>query len=421
MKAYPEYKASGIDWLGEMPSHWTITRLGLLFYAKAGGDANPNLYSDIKDDLHPYPVYTNSLLEEQIYAYTSVAPYKSGSITVTGRGNIGKAFVRKVDFDAIIRLIVLTPKIELCNEYYKYFIDIVPFFTDSAAVGQLSASQISNYKLSLPPIEEQVQIAAYLDNVTGKIDELVKEKQAQLDDIRAYRTSLITEAVTRGLNPDAPLKDSGIDWLGEIPAHWSISKLGFVSTVQTGTTPSTAIEKYWDTPTRNWYTPSDFNSMVLECSKRKVSPIVFEEDVCRKFPPFTVLLIGIGATLGKVAYSKTTCSANQQINAVIFDSKVNPIFGCYYLFAINDIIRSASNAATLPILNQEQTKKLQIVLPPLEEQSEIADFLDAQTAKIDELIQTLSKQIEDLAEYKRAVITEAVTGKVDVRDWKPKA
>ncbi len=190
-------RSSGIDWLGDIPEHWNIVRLGLLFEAKAGGDAKPELYSEFKDETHPYPVFTNSMIESQIYAYTSQPIFRAGSITVTGRGDIGHAFLRKEDFDAIIRLVVLTPSKELCCAYFRYFIDtVIPFFTDSAAVGQLSAAQISKYSIAVPPIDEQKEIAEFLDEKTGKIEELIGELEAQLKDLEDYKRSVITEAVT---------------------------------------------------------------------------------------------------------------------------------------------------------------------------------------------------------------------------------
>lgn len=420
MKAYPEYKSSGIDWLGNIPQHWDVAKIGWLFDVKAGGDAKPELYSDIKDDSHPFPVYTNTLIEHQVYAYSSEAPFKAGSITVTGRGDIGHAFVREEDFDAIIRLVVLTPRNNQECTYFKYFIDVViPFFTDSAAVGQLSASQITKYPIAVPPVSEQKMIAEYLNDVTGKVDALIAEKQKQVEDLRAYRTSLITETVTRGLNPNAPLRPSGIDWLGDIPEHWEITKLKYVSTVQTGSTPSTSVEAYWDKPVKNWFTPGDFITFRLSSSNRKVSEQAFNKGACKIFPKGSILLVGIGATLGKVGIVTVECSANQQVNAITFNDKIYPLYGAYFLSACHDALNSVSNASTLAILNQDQTKQFPIVIPPIDEQQAIAEFLDKKTEKIDALIDELSKQLDELAEYKKAVISEAVTGKVDVRNWTP--
>ena len=122
--------------------------------------------------------------------------------------------------------------------------------------------------------------------------------------------------------------------------------------------------------------------------------------------------------MGKVGIVDGECSANQQINAISFNELIYPLFGAYYLSACKSALNQAANASTLPILNQEQTKNFPIVVPPLEEQKEIAEYLDDKTAKIGALIDELNKQLEELALYRKAVISEAVTGKVDVRDWK---
>lgn len=204
-------------------------------------------------------------------------------------------------------------------------------------------------------------------------------------------------------------KPSGIDWLGDIPENWEIVKLAWLASVQTGTTPSTTEDKYWTNANKDWFTPSDFDGLELKDSKRKVSQKAYDDIACRIFPPYTIYLVGIGATLGKIAFCRTEASANQQINAITFNKDIFPIYGAYYLTSINNVIKSASNAATLPILNQEQTKSLQIIVPPLSEQQKIADFLDAKTANIDALIGEKRAQVEELRAYRASLITETVT------------
>lgn len=190
-------RSSGIDWIGDIPSHWKIVRLAHIFNAKAGGDAKPELYSDTKDAQHPFPVFTNSLLEKQVYAYTSSPTFQSGSITVTGRGEIGHAFLRNTDFDAIIRLLVLTPKIGLCCKYFTYFIDgVMEFFSDSAAVSQLSAQQINKELLIIPPLSEQQAIADYLDKKCAEIDGLKAKLTKKRETLTELRHSIISEVVT---------------------------------------------------------------------------------------------------------------------------------------------------------------------------------------------------------------------------------
>lgn len=410
LKAYPEYKSSGIDWLGEIPSHWSVSKLK--HYISISNGSDPSSEGDI-------PVYGTGELPFKTCGEFKVGPTvllgRKGSIDtphwVDGRyWNVDTAFDTKVIANYSMR-------------YFWYFANILDInpYKSTTAVPSMTQSAYDNMLIPIPLIEEQETIVAYLDDVTGKVDALIAEKQKQVEDLRAYRTSLITETVTRGLKPDAPLRHSGIDWLGNIPEHWNEVKLKYVADIQTGSTPSTGIERYWDNPTKDWFTPGDFTSFRLVESDRKLSETAFLERACRVFPKDTVLLVGIGATLGKVGITTVECSANQQINAIKFNKEVFPMYGAYVLSICRNQLNSIANAATLPILNQEQTKSVQIPLPPLPEQQAIADFLDKKTEKIDALIDELAKQLDELTEYKKAVISEAVTGKVDVRDWTPKS
>ena len=206
-------------------------------------------------------------------------------------------------------------------------------------------------------------------------------------------------------------KDSGVQWLGEIPTHWNVVMLKRVAKIQTGSTPSTSIEKYWSDTTENWYTPSDFdeNKIYLSQSSRKLARVAFEDKACRVFMPNTVFIIGIGATLGRVGISKYECSANQQINGVVFSDLVNPIFGAYYLSSISNIMKILANSATLPILPQSATGELLFVCPQKAEQDAIVAFLDEKTAQIDDLVAKVEREIELLKEYKQAEIARVVT------------
>ena len=190
-------KDSGIEWIGEIPEHWRITTVGRLFRVSAGGDAKWDIYSDKQDSEHPFPVYTNTLDKNQTYAYTSIPVYKGDTITVTGRGDIGRAFYRKTPFDAIIRLLVLEKRYSLDCRYFAYFINnVIHFFTNSAAIGQLSAVQVVPYNLCHPSIEEQTDIADYLDTKCTEIDNLISIKLSKIDSLKEYKKSIIYEYVT---------------------------------------------------------------------------------------------------------------------------------------------------------------------------------------------------------------------------------
>ena len=190
-------KDSGIEWIGEIPEHWSLVSIGKLFNIYAGGDAKPDYYSVTKDFEHPFPVYTNTRSEHEIYAYTSKAIFPANTITVTGRGDVGHAIYRRIPYDAIIRLLSLIPKNNYDCRFYTYFIDIViPFMDGKSAVAQLSALQLKPQLVCLPSNKEQQSIADYLDQKCNEIDELISIKQQKIEKLKDYKKSLIFECVT---------------------------------------------------------------------------------------------------------------------------------------------------------------------------------------------------------------------------------
>ncbi|GGD68514.1 hypothetical protein GCM10011514_35780 [Emticicia aquatilis] len=211
-------------------------------------------------------------------------------------------------------------------------------------------------------------------------------------------------------------KPSNIDWIGEIPSNWSVSKLRFVTNeVQTGTTPPTDNEEYFESGDFNWFTPADFSSesVKLNDSKRKITELAVKDGKVKVFPKSSVLMVGIGATLGKIGIVNYPCSSNQQINAIVFNEKIKPYFGALFLFTNSVNIVSLANFATLPILNQSQTKDIPIVIPSLSEQQAIVTYLDEKTTLIDELIAKKERKIELLKEQRAALINQAVTKGLD--------
>lgn len=386
---YDSYKPSGIDWIGDIPSHWNIVRLAHIFNAKAGGDAKPELYSDTKDAIHPFPVFTNSLLENQVYAYTSSPTFQSGSITVTGRGEIGHAFLRDTDFDAIIRLLVLTPRIALCCKYFTYFIDgVMEFFSDSAAVSQLSAQQINKEQVIIPPLAEQEAIAAWLDEKCGEIDAAIAKVDREIELIDELKQSEISRVVTRGLNPDALLRPSGIDWIGDIPSHWKINKLKYHAEIFSGEALSTKnLTEYSEIPVYG-------GGNILGYSK-------VANTKCN------TLITGRVGGDGTVRLIRKNFWATD--NALIIETDLEKTFLCNILNCANLIRLNTSTAQ--PLLTATKIKNVEIPVPPLPEQQAIVDYLDKKCAEMDGLKAKLTKKLETLKELRQSIISEVVTGK----------
>lgn len=439
MKRYETYKNSGVEWIGEIPEGWEVSKLKyllsepLLYGANESGEFDNQNYpryiriTDIAED--------GSLRDNNVkyLAPNLAAPYmlkKDDVLFARSGATVGKTFILKDNINACFAGYLIKAS---CGD--KLFPNFLFYYTQSgiyenwkqstytqSTIQNIGADKYNELLVTIPPFSEQQQIASYLDYKVGQIDSSLAKIVEQIEDLKSYRQSVISEAVTKGLNPNAKMKDSGVEWIGEIPEGWECVPMKRLASIQTGTTPSTSVYEYWSNPTFDWFTPGDFSEdkFILNNSKRKISLYAKEKNACRIFPGGTVYLVGIGATLGKIGYSEIEASANQQINAIIFNSNCFSKFGAYYLQAIRDYICSRANSSTLPILNQTETGELPFLLPSLSEQQQIASYLDSKTSKIDSSIEALELQKSQLEDYKRSVISEAVTGKVDLRGWKQK-
>lgn len=438
MKKYETYKDSGLEWLGMVPEHWEIMKVKYICNVTDGTHFSPATISEGK----PYITVSNvkdDFIDIENAGRISIADFnelvkqgcqpKTGDVLLAKDGTVGRtAIVKDNDYVVLSSLGILSPNDNLTSSYLKYMLDssILQEQMNEAMAGsalrRITITKIKDFIALLPPTSEQRAIASYLDHKVGQIDALISGKEKMVEDLKAYRSSLITETVTKGLNKGVEMKDSGVEWIEKTPATWTTVLLKRCATIMTGGTPSTDIDRYWANPTFHWYTPSDFSDddVVLNDSSRKLDKTAIKEHAAKLFPQNSVLVVGIGATLGKVGISLNECSSNQQVNAIIFNPTVLPEYGAYYLLAGKEYIRSQSNAATLPILNQSTMGELQIVVPTIDEQKDIVGFINKKVSVIKESIENLQIQISDLKSYKSSLITEAVTGKIDLIDWQTK-
>ncbi|SEL67003.1 type I restriction enzyme, S subunit [Ruminococcus sp. YRD2003] len=404
-------KDSGIEWIGEIPENWDISSIGTLFFAKAGGDAKPELYSDTQDEQHPFPVYTNTLEKEQVYAYTSNPVFEGNTITVTGRGDIGHAFYRDTPYDAIIRLISLSPRIELHCPFYKYWIDVVPFFADNAAIGQLSANQIKNYKAIIAPIKEQQSISAYLDRQCSHIDNIIEKTKASVEEYKKLRQAVITQAVTKGVRGDRPMKDSGSVWFGDIPVEWSAKRLKYQFHIKK------------DIAGKEGFT-------VLSITQKGIIPKDLsknEGQLAESYANYQLVDVGdfamnhMDLLTGWVDISKFDGVTSPDYRVFVLDDKDNSD-SHYFLYMMqmcytNKIFYGLGQGVSgLGRWRLQADKFLNFVIPipPYEGQKEIADYLDKKCAEIDTLITKKEQFLAELESYKKSLIYEYVTGKKEV-------
>jgi type I restriction enzyme S subunit len=435
---YPKYKDSGVEWLGQVPAHWEVKRLRFAAELNPSKSEVADLDREMRVSFLPMEAIgddgTLSLENEKTIGEleTGYTYFRDGDVTVAkitpcyenGKGALMRGLANGIGFGTT-ELIVARPMPEHVTGPYLHYLFISP---DFRAIGEshmygaggqkrVPDAFVRNFATAFPPVSEQTAIAEFLDRETGKIDELVAEQRRLMELLKEKRQAVISHAVTRGLNPAAPLKPSGIEWLGDVPTHWEVMTLRRCATyVQTGGTPSSEPPSADLEEGLVWFTPGDFgDALRLTASTRKISPAVVASGEAKVFPPRSVLVVSIGATLGKVGFAEEASSANQQINAVIPNERIDGYFLAYSLLVKAEVMRFLSNASTIGIMNQEKTKDIWIAVPPSTEQAGIAAFLDSELAKLDTLTAEAQRAIALLQERRTALISAAVTGQIDVR------
>jgi type I restriction enzyme S subunit len=444
LRPYARHKPSGIDWLTEVPDHWIITKLK--YIASINDEALPETtspeaeiaYVDIGsiDQLR-------GIVEVERLAFDN-APSRARRIVRDGDSIIStvrtylQAIAPIVDPPsnlivstgfAVVRPRSVDPRFLSYAVREKRFVETIVARSVGVSYPATNAADIASIELPLPNVLEQRAIAEYLDTQTSLLDHLIAKKRALIEKLREKRSALISRVVTRGLpheaaraaglNPQPRLKPSGIDWLGEIPEHWSVSKVRRVAArIQTGGTPPTAQTEYYEDGTVPWFGPGPFNhQIVLTEPVKLIHQSAIDEGVARLFSAGATMVVTIGATLGKVSSIDRPSSCNQQITVIEFDCrKIAPRFGCYQLKRIEGMLRTVAPSATLPILTQADISDLAFVLPPLPEQAIIFDYIDRETDKIDRMIQKVEAAIDGVKEYRAALIFAAVSGKINVRE-----
>ena len=427
MERYERYKDSGVKWIGEIPGHWGMYKLKYLFKLNKnkniGNKCNTilslsygkiKIKKDLNEGLTPESYESYQLLSTGDIVIRSTDLQNDHTSLRTGlvkiEGAITSAYIGLKNLD-----------MSLCDSrFYHYFLhdwDITKaIYNQGKGLRQsLNWDDIKNMLIPVLDISEQTAIANYLDSTTAKIDEAIAQQQKMIDLLNERKQIIINNAVTKGLNPDAPMKDSGVEWIGEIPEHWEFVKLKRYCKIRTGKTPSTTKEYYFENGDIKWFTPGDLNKFELVDSERKVTYRAQLEQACNMFPANTVYLVGIGGTIGKVGVCETEATCNQQINAIIPNGqKINHKYLAHLIQSTKVQILRLANFSTLPIINQDRTGTLNIVVPPISEQESIVNILENKSAPINAAIKAAEKQISLLQERKQIIINDVVTGKVKV-------
>lgn len=422
---YDSYKPSGIDWIGDIPSHWDITPLKRNLRMPLKYGANEPAESEDKN----YPRYiritdidSNGNLKDE--TFKSLEPSKAtdyllvkGDVLFARSGaTVGKTYIFKEPYEACFAgyLIKASCSLRLSPQFLFYYTNSGMYnnwknsiFIQST-IQNIGADKYSLLPLPLPPIAEQEAIAAWLDEKCGEIDAAIAKVDREIELIDELKQSKISRVVTRGLNPDALLRPSGIDWIGDIPKHWTKCRLKFIGSARNGLT----------------YSPSDVKDsgkLVIRSSNIQDAKLNYDDCVFVANYPET-LSVNSGDTI--------ICSRNGSINligkSVFIEDDMDVTFGAFmmrfrpyehpkyshYLLSIA-ISRYKGLFATTTInqLTADSLGKMEAVMPPYMEQVQIADYLDKKCAAIDGLKAKLIKKRETLTELRQSIISEVVTGK----------
>ena len=429
-KPYPAYKDSGIEWIERIPSHWKRTKLKYISCVITGNTPSKNNeenYDNGKflwvkpDEIKGfYPTNeTKEKLTKKGKSLSRVIP--KYSVFVNGIGDIGRfGFSEKeVSTNQQINSLILN---ERCN--YRFGLYLISIMieefrkqSEKVVVSILNKSRQENVKTFIPSLPEQQKIALFLDYKTERIDELIEKTKFKIELLKEKRTSLINHCVTKGLNPDVKMKDSGVEWIGKIPVHWKVKPLKYVCnynqfTLSNMTDPNYELE---------YIEISDVNSDGIILNKTHYR-FADAPSRCRRILHKNDVFISTVRT-----YLKSIGFVQDQVNDLICstgfcvistnEEMVSKLL--FYIMRSNWFISnviSLSEGVSYPSVQSNKLVGIKVVVPPESEQKELVNYLDEKSSKYENLIDKENRRIELLKEYYKSLISEAVTGKIDVRD-----
>lgn len=439
MERYNEYKDSGVQWLGEIPSHWDMQRWRFLLTENKvkNTDCKVKVQLQFKygDIVRKANQDEDAGVLETISKYTVVAP---DDIMINGL-NLNYDFisqrVAQVRENGVITsaYVSLRPTSLACSRYYTYFLKSMDFKKMFHGMGTgirltLSYNELKNQFIPFPSIAEQQAIADYLDTATAKIDEAIAQQQKMIDLLNERKQIIINNAVTKGLNPDAPMKDSGVDWIGEIPEHWEVSRIKNVITLLTDYDANGSFSDIAKNCNINNGTPYAWMVRTTDLVNNRVG-IVEGNNYCdKKTYDYLAksslesgdLLMTKRGNVGMV-YVVPECSCPMTLapNLYLLKTKASDINNRYLMHYLSSTkpksqLAILNKSTTLGALYKDDVKSLQIVLPPIDEQLLLAQFIDKELDKVDSVISNCNRQISLLQERKQIIINDVVTGKVKV-------
>jgi len=404
MKRYDSYKDSGVEWIGEIPSGWKSKRFSYSFDIQKG--KIPRNLTDFKT-INSLPYLSMEVLRggepSEFSNEDNVVKVNRGDIGLLWDGsNSGEIVLINRDGILSSTVSLLSVKDKLLSKDFSYY--LLKFYendfknnTIGMGIPHVSGDHVRESKIILPPLSEQQQIVSYLDTKTSLIDSLIEKTQQKIELLKEKRTSLINEVVTKGLNPNVEMKDSGVEWIGEIPSHYEVVKLKYVCSVTTG-----------GKDTQDRVEDGQYPFYVRSPKIERINSYSYDGE--------SVLTVGDGVGVGKVFhYVNGKFEFHQRVYKF---SDFRRLTGKFFFWFIKHhfifVTEDQNSKSTVDSLRRPLIDEFPFVIPSTSEQQQIVEYLDDQTQLIDKTISIEEKRIELLKEYRQSLISEVVTGKLKV-------
>jgi type I restriction enzyme S subunit len=444
-QTYPAYKDSGVEWLGDVPEHWTNAPIKYMALEECSlfldGDWIES--KDLSDEGIRYITTGNigeGIYKEQGAGYITEDKFETLNCTEVFEGDIlisrlnlpiGRScIVPNLESRIITSVdnVIFRPDSRYSKNYLVYLFSSEGYFKHTGNVARgttmqrISRGLLGNIRVIVPTLSEQQKIAQFLDHETAKIDTLIEKQQRLIELLKEKRQAVISHAVTKGLNPNAPMKDSGVEWLGDVPEHWVVNNITYIFNAIGD------VDHYMPQSVENgipYVMTGDLKEFVSGISFKDCKQVSHEDYVklSQKIKSSKGdLIVARYATIGTASYVDIDTDFLVSYSCVTIKPNPSKVFGLYlfYYFKSNSFlqgIQNQINTNTQGNVGISDLKKVKMALPTLDEQSKIIEFLDKKVSKVDTLIEKSNSAIELMQERRTALISAAVTGKIDVRDW----
>ena len=422
MAAYNDYKTTQTLGFDSIPYDWDIKKVKYLFSIGRGRViAQEELMVD-----GLYPVYSSQTQNNGCLGYINSFDFDCDQLTWTTDGaNAGTIFIRsgKHNCTNVCGTLQLKSSLTSLNFIYYALQYAAQFYKRPDTNGaKIMNNEMAEIGLATPSILEQQKIIEFLDHETAQIDTLIDKQQTLIQLLKEKRQAVISHAVTKGLNPDAPMKDSGVEWLGEVPEHWDLVPLKYLCNFSGGGTPTKDNLSYWTGGTIPWVSPKDMKSFWIDKTQDYITENAVKESSTKLIKAGALLMVvrsGILQRTIPIAINTVDVTMNQDMRALQFNERMTSEYAANYIVGNVDKLLFAwsKEGATVESIEQEYLSNSLFPVPSIADQTKIVDEINEQMKIFDSLISKAQKAIQLMQERRTALISAAVTGKIDVRGW----